>query len=815
MENTSYVMTYTVLAVVLSGVDLFFAQRGFRKNEKIGRTLGLSALFAALITLSYLVSIHVRSYRAFSVTSSIYFSCVTLMLLSFVRFVLHLTEQQDLPLAAGWTKIISYYAAFDALVLMINIFWEIAVSYVDSGGTAPNYSYQMKPLYDMHLIFTYSLILFIGYLLIRKARTVPRQYHRQYILIIMTIAAIVLVNAIFLYLDESDPLSQLDYSVFGYSVGLLMLYWSAYGYRLISLPRSLSLATLQNVNQGIVLFDYAGHLVLKNPKAEQFFPMADFSPRMTVKDMISCCGLPEEPPVDDEYDIPCERADGSDLQLLCDYNRLFNRKGQLIGHMFTFTIADLIKDFLTGFERWEHFHRAIEEGEMLLPHPTSVAVIDITGLGEVNRTLGREEGDRRIRNLSIHLRRIMPDDTRLLRGFEAHLVAVCPACTEEELSRLVGKLQEETEDSLIYGLSQTSEGEMLHGEASEERGLQQTIDTASRTLHAKKLLSSKSARSQTLSSLVKALEETDSDTEAHVQRTRRMGTVLGKRIGLNDAEQANLSLLCLLHDIGKIGVPLEILNKPGKLTDQEWTVLRAHAEKGYQIAMSTDELKPIAEMIRYHHERWDGKGYPDGLSGSAIPLLSRIISIVDTYDAMVNDRSYRKGRTPEQAQEEIRRCAGTQFDPSLAQEFLAMLAENPDIANGERTEMDAQVFISVPDQILSTSDVFSVPYSRYLLNEREIIVEADEQFQEVTGYAPEEVVGTMSQFELIPPEDRAFYITQVDNAFAKGSIVYLKHKIVRKGGDTCWVVCYGERYFDSAAKEVRNQILIFRSSSGL
>ena len=193
----------------------------------------------------------------------------------------------------------------------------------------------------------------------------------------------------------------------------------------------------------------------------------------------------------------------------------------------------------------------------------------------------------------------------------------------------------------------------------------------------KKLLSSKSVHSQTLTSLVRALQESDSDTEAHVRRTQKMGVELGRRVGLSDEQIADLRLLCLLHDIGKIGIPLEILNKPGKLTEEEFAVLRTHVEKGYQIAMSSDELKSIARMILCHHERWDGKGYPEGLSGNSIPVLSRVIAIVDAYDAMVNNRSYRKGLDPETAQEEMRRGAGVQFDPYLTGEFLSMLEENP------------------------------------------------------------------------------------------------------------------------------------------
>ena len=106
-------------------------------------------------------------------------------------------------------------------------------------------------------------------------------------------------------------------------------------------------------------------------------------------------------------------------------------------------------------------------------------------------------------------------------------------------------------------------------------------------------------------------------------------------------------------------------------------------------------------------------------------------------------------------------------------------------------------------------------YVSSLLDQNQRIIEADDRFQEVTGYAPEEVIGKLSQFDLIPPEDRTYYMEQVGSALAKGSIAYLKHEIVCKNGERCWVVCYGEEYYDSAAKEVRSQILVFRSSGGM
>ena len=134
----------------------------------------------------------------------------------------------------------------------------------------------------------------------------------------------------------------------------------------------------------------------------------------------------------------------------------------------------------------------------------------------------------------------------------------------------------------------------------------------------------------------------------------------------------DLKLLALLHDTGKLGIPDEILLKPGSLNAQEWEVMKTHSEKGYHIASSIPEIISIAQAILHHHEHWDGKGYPYGLHGEDIPLLSRMISIVDAFDVMTHDRPYHHAITPDEALEEIRSCAGSQFDPELAEVFIKM-----------------------------------------------------------------------------------------------------------------------------------------------
>jgi len=194
-------------------------------------------------------------------------------------------------------------------------------------------------------------------------------------------------------------------------------------------------------------------------------------------------------------------------------------------------------------------------------------------------------------------------------------------------------------------------------------------------MYRRKLLERKSLHSSILSSIKATMFEKSYETEEHAERLIKLSKMLGKTLGLTDEQLNELELLATLHDIGKISTDGHILSKPGKLTDREWSEIKKHPGAGYRILQAIPELKHIADYVLCHHERWDGSGYPQGLIGEAIPLLSRIIAVVDAYDVMTHDRPYRKAMPEEAALAEITKNAGTQFDPNIARIFTEALLE--------------------------------------------------------------------------------------------------------------------------------------------
>jgi putative nucleotidyltransferase with HDIG domain len=185
----------------------------------------------------------------------------------------------------------------------------------------------------------------------------------------------------------------------------------------------------------------------------------------------------------------------------------------------------------------------------------------------------------------------------------------------------------------------------------------------------KALDSLEDAYRSTLKALTAALETRDSETHGHSERVVTYSLRLGREYGLDSRQMKALEFGSLLHDIGKIGVPDQILRKPGKLTEEEWVLMREHPEHGKQILRGIEFLEGAARVVGQHHEKWDGTGYPLGLSGEEIDLCARIFQVADAFDAMTSDRVYRRGKPYEAAAQELDDWAGRQFDPKVVEAF--------------------------------------------------------------------------------------------------------------------------------------------------
>lgn len=793
---------YIKISVLLAGADLFLALKAAKKNNTTGKFLGLTCLGAAVVDISYLVSILTERYLCVSVMSSVYFISIDSMLVCLLIFTVYYTKNGFPDKWKRAIRVIKGYVLFEIAVFTINPFWEIAVSYERRSAFFVKYSYAMKPLYWMHLGFTYVLVLLVIVLLLHKMWRLPAEYRNSYRIVILGILGIVAVNAVFLFLPGVTVYNFLDYSICAYSLVAFLLYWSCFNYATHGMLDCLKTSIFESIDQGIVLFDYEDNLILYNKKTE--YLLGNEKPDGKMQDFLEKYKITLHSETEsDSFSLQCYVNVQEGIRpLRCDVRRLKDKKNRVLGQLFVFSDIALETDLLTGFQTWESFKKFVKESPENFVYPTAVAICDINSLSIINSTYGHSVGDQKIKMLADVMRKVFPKTTYYVRGHEANLIALCSG-DEERMQEYMMQVKKLYTDDIQYGTSVTIE---------KERDVLRAVHLATQGMRAKKLLDQKSVHSGILNSLIRALKECDSDIESHVQRTQLMGAKLGKRIGLTDMEQSDLSLLCLMHDIGKIGIPLEILNKPGKLSQEEWRIVQSHTEKGYRIANSNKELQEIADAIRHHHERWDGNGYPDGLSRESIPLLSRVIAVVDSYDAMTSNRPYRQAMPQEEAIAELRRCAGSQFDPFIVSEFLQILKKQP-AAPAEEVQPVQQTSIDLEkSQILKEAkecSVHPILYSRYLLDDRSMIVSADENFEKLTGYTKEDLESTsLRQMDLIPEEERMEYFCQTSAGLANSPYLFLEHRIRKKDRTDVYVFCFGRLYYDSAVRAERSEIII-------
>ncbi len=369
---------------------------------------------------------------------------------------------------------------------------------------------------------------------------------------------------------------------------------------------------------------------------------------------------------DKHYDIRCQETETEEILIIIrdisERVRLFNQ------------IEEVAKrDALTGiYNRWRYEQEASKYNQQEVCN-LGLVIIDINGLKLINDTVGHLAGDSLIIDASKIIQTVFAE-----RGFVSRiggdefgilLTDVTTDRVESMLALLSRRVVEMNQTVEPYQIS-LSYGYALHHEGIAD--MQWLFQQADNNMYQHKLLNSASAKNYLVRSLMKALEARDFITEGHADRLGEYAIKIGQTIGLSQPILNRIALLAKFHDIGKVGIPDAILKKPASLTEEEFNVMKTHTQIGERIANESGEMKEIAPFILKHHERYDGKGYPLGLAGEDIPIECRILSIVDAFDAMTNNRPYRKALSLEEAKNELLACRGTQFDPELVDIFIRL-----------------------------------------------------------------------------------------------------------------------------------------------
>lgn len=327
------------------------------------------------------------------------------------------------------------------------------------------------------------------------------------------------------------------------------------------------------------------------------------------------------------------------------------------------------KDQLTGLYNRRYYEEQIEKlsGSEFLP--LAIIMVDVNGLKLTNDAFGHHIGDELLKKVAKNLISCDSKGGFACRVGGDEFLMVFPNTDENEAEYLVDKLYElvsaERLENIVISISA---GWQVRTDVSQS--IRDTLIKAENHMLRKKIVESQSMRNQTVNIIMQTLNEKNEREKRHSVEVAKWAKEIGVSMGLSVQKVKEIELAGLLHDIGKIAIKEDILNKPGKLTEEEYDEIKRHPESGYHILKSVDEYSSLAQCVLEHHERFDGKGYPKGIKGSQISLIARIISVADAFEAMIAQRPYRKSLTEEMAIEEIKKNSNTQFDPEVVTAFL-------------------------------------------------------------------------------------------------------------------------------------------------
>lgn len=301
--------------------------------------------------------------------------------------------------------------------------------------------------------------------------------------------------------------------------------------------------------------------------------------------------------------------------------------------------------------------------------PITAVIGDINGLKLANDAFGRKAGDQLIRRMSEIIKKSCSSEDIIIKWGGDEVLILLLNSDEQNAEILINTIKKackkrktaETSLSISFGYATKNES---------TDSFDDVLHLAEEMMLKNKAYESAGFRGQTINIILNTLHAKNRREEQHSRRVSQLCMKIGMAMGLSDSEVNKLRVIGLMHDIGKIGIDEEILNKKRNLTQKEWTEIKKHSEIGYRILSSTNETSELAQHVLAHHERLDGKGYPNGVKGDNISTITRILSIADTYDAITSDRTYRGKLKKEQAIEELLKNTGTQFDSSIVDVFI-------------------------------------------------------------------------------------------------------------------------------------------------
>ncbi len=360
-----------------------------------------------------------------------------------------------------------------------------------------------------------------------------------------------------------------------------------------------------------------------------------------------------------------------------------------------------IRDELTGLYNHRYFQEQLEK-QFQIEQEVSLVLMDLDYFKVYNDMFGHPKGDELLKKMAEELTATIPEQGILCRYGGEEFALILPHTSSAQALNIAETIRKHIASTQFFGMEHMPNRKItvsigVSNYPTIATSKENLIMLADQALYKVKYTSrnkvqlyssvidelrsnfqfgeEESEIVQTIRTFLTIINSKDRYTYGHTERNMEYAEALASKLGLGSEEIKYIRYGALLHDIGKVEVPTEVLNKSTRLTDEEWETIKMHVLWGEQIVEPIKELAPCLPIIRSHHERFDGKGYPDRLEGAQIPLSARILTVVDSFDAMTTNRPYQKVKSIHEAIDELRRCAGTQFDPDLVEPFIEVIQE--------------------------------------------------------------------------------------------------------------------------------------------
>ncbi len=466
--------------------------------------------------------------------------------------------------------------------------------------------------------------------------------------------------------------------------------------------RNKYLQTLISIGDGVMVVNAQGMIEMLNGVAERLtgwttreamnhhykevFVLSHEQPGFTIKDPIEAALLTNEVQELGNHAMLTSRC-GTSYYLEDSAAPIRDEQGNTMGVVLVFRdVTDKkeqrkkieflsFHDSLTGLYNRRYFEEEMQRVEASGELPVSIILGDVNSLKLTNDIFGHAFGDMLLEKVSEVLRGVFGPQAVIARWGGDEFVILMPGASAVQAEEAIAAVTEAFSKEQIRAIR----GSISMGYATKadpEESISRVLVTAEENMYSVKSLNRDDVRSRAIDAITDSLYESSCREREHAERVSELSVLLGRGLGLSEVKLKKLKEVARLHDIGKIVLEPNILNKNHRLTLEEWNEVKRHPIIGYRILNSFDDTLDLAESVLAHHEQWDGTGYPKGLKGEEIPLLARIIAVVESFERMTNDSDNTKARTKEDALRELRENAGRQFDPMLAELFARMMEES-------------------------------------------------------------------------------------------------------------------------------------------